>query len=63
MEAAAEEEKVAPKVNSQLFCMRISKLVELTQLKEEAILTLIMKIEQLLRDDEEVRFRVLPTSH
>lgn len=50
-------------MNSQLFCMRINKLVELTQLKEEAILTLIMKVEQLLRDDKEVRFRVLPTSH
>lgn len=43
--------------------MRISKLVELSQLKEEAILTLIMKVEQLLRDDKEVRFRVLPTSN
>lgn len=52
-----------PKLNSQLFSMRIDKLVQKTQLKEEAILTLILKIEYLLKNDEEVRFKVLPTSH
>jgi hypothetical protein len=42
--------------------MRIDKLVEKTQLKEEAILTLILKVEYLLKNDEEVRFKVLPTA-
>lgn len=40
-----------PKVNSQLFSIRISRIVEMTQLKEEAILTLILKVEHLLKDD------------
>jgi hypothetical protein len=49
-------------LKSKLFAMRIEKLTAATQLREESLLTLLLKIEALTKNWD-VRLRVLPTSH
>lgn len=45
-------EAILKKVNTRFYAMRVEKLKEKTQLREEAILTLLLKIESLLKEDQ-----------
>lgn len=56
-------EAMLKKVNTRFYAMRVEKLKEKTQLREEAILTLLLKIESLLKEDQEVRLKVLPVAN
>ena len=50
------------RLKSKLFSMPVETLVELSKLREEALLTLLLKIEAVMSDSQ-MHFRVLPLSN